>query len=902
MLTIKPQSLSCSSRPVLGPGGRVELVVTVMASFEMQGSTAMLCSEQLFWKSLVAALPSKAVPDLGFFKPRAEWLAFGDVYPAQIGATSALANVSLIREGQLLIGKSLCVTGARTWLKRAGVAWPSDPQSINGPVKLDWSKSFGGHGHGLNPSGCGLYVETWVGQPLPQIEYPNQLVASPSDRPTAAGYGPVPLDAPDRFKPFGTYDARWKKEDFPALAGDTSPEQLMVASTDQRLDGWFKPGDVFRVEGMCPNGQSRQWVLPDWQPRCFIRRTPQGPALIPLVMHADTVMLLPQAGLLGLMWRGSFPITESDAHDVNLLFAALEDCSNPRPLSHYEDQLAIRSGTSQDAALACLDESPLLPEGQRASILPTIPKAAKAKMSQALQSAVDAREKAESSVTSAGGVAAAKPDATVDEATQIAADMVAVLSADNPDQVKLAGLVKRARALGLKGREESIKKIEAMVAKQGVDLKPMVDQKMKDMLAGPPIRRAPALQLAIEQSVKQGAINMPEAAKMREGLTAALIAATERYRRSAHWMDQPSALADPKEMGRHIADYLRANPARPIPAGSDWVGVDLSGQHLDGANLKDAFLDGASFSGASLVGANLSGATMARADLRDADLRDANLTGANLGRADLTGARLDRAILTRAILDQALLDGACLKNANLTEATLISVKLGSVDLTGANMNGCKMLGIKVGSEIDPAKLLSGKPPKLEAILSPIDCSALKANSVSFHKAALLGCTGVGAQFLKADFLNATLAHCDLKASNFSEANFKSTNVVLNSSFAGSNFQNAQIKASFFRQVDLHACDMRGADLRKSYFGLANMSQVDATGVRASSARFERTDLSEATFASAQLTGALLMGAKLNGASFDAANLTHADFSKVMVNAQTSFHKVIMERTKLDLKK
>jgi uncharacterized protein YjbI with pentapeptide repeats len=96
--------------------------------------------------------------------------------------------------------------------------------------------------------------------------------------------------------------------------------------------------------------------------------------------------------------------------------------------------------------------------------------------------------------------------------------------------------------------------------------------------------------------------------------------------------------------------------------------------------------------------------------------------------------------------------------------------------------------------------------------------------------------------------------------------------------------------------------MRGADLRKSYFGLANMSQVDATGVRASSARFERTDLSEATFASAQLTGALLMGAKLNGASFDAANLTHADFSKVMVNAQTSFHKVIMERTKLDLKK
>ena len=89
MLTVKPQSLSCLSRPVPGPGGSTTLVVTVMAGFDMQGVQPRLCSDQTLWKELAGVLPAKTAPDLGFAKPRAEWLAFGRVYPAALNAVSA---------------------------------------------------------------------------------------------------------------------------------------------------------------------------------------------------------------------------------------------------------------------------------------------------------------------------------------------------------------------------------------------------------------------------------------------------------------------------------------------------------------------------------------------------------------------------------------------------------------------------------------------------------------------------------------------------------------------------------------------------------------------------------------------------------------------------------------------
>lgn len=900
MLTVKPQSLSCLSRPVPGPGGSTTLVVTVMAGFDMQGVQPRLCSDQTLWKELAGVLPAKTAPDLGFAKPRAEWLAFGRVYPATLNAVSAQARVLVQRQQQTLFDKRLHVSGARRWLSRAGFAWPSEPEPLAGPVRLDWASAYGGAGHGLNPAGQGRYRDHWVGQPLPQIEYADALVGSPDDAPNPAGFGPIPLDAPGRFKPFGTYDAQWKKDDYPALPKDSSPDALMVASRDQQFEGLFLPGDMFTCEGMTADGQGRRWVLPDWQARCFIRRSIDGNELQPVAMRLDTVFMIPHAGVLGLMWRGQIAIAETDAHDVKLLYAALEDASYPKPLTHYVDHLALLSGSQQDAALVMLDESPLLPAGQYGSILPAIPPAAKARMLDA-QRAVQAAKSQAKQEASRGFEQVATPEPSMssgDEATQIAEQLVAELGATNPDSKKLALLVKRARELGLEARQASIKKIEDMSAAHGVDIKAKAAEKLKDLTAGPPSRRTPALRKAIQEGLRQGAIDETRASRLEENLQKTVAAAEMRYRQSAHWMPEPAALADPKQMGEKIAALARQGALAHLAPGSDWVGADLSGQHLDGVDFSFAFLDGANFAGASLIGAKLSRATLARANFTDANLTGADLSGANLGRANLSGARLDHAVLSRAVLDYALLDGASFRHAQLPQATLIGVNIGVADFSEANLNECKLLGLKLDSEKDPAALLKGPVPDLAAILDPIDLSGMNATGATFHKAALLGCKAEAAKFSRADFLNATLAHCTLPRSDFTQANFSSTSIVLGSSLARSNFQQANMQACFLREVDLQSSDFRGANLAKSYFGLAAMTNVNAVGVKAAGARFERTDLRQATFASAQLTGALFMGAQLAGVSFEDARLTLADFTKAECDGQTSFFNAKTNQAKM----
>lgn len=906
MLTIKPQSLSCLSRPVPGPGGTTTLVVTVMVGFEMNGVQQTLCSDQKLWKALASVLPSKTAPDLGFTKPRAEWLAFGRIYPEGSQDRVAQARVLIRRANKVLFDKKLQATGERRWLSRAGIAWPSEAAVIKTPVPLDWTKTYGGPGHGLNPSGVGRYAGSWVGQAIPQIEYANNLISSPDDTPAPAGFGPVPLDAPARFKPFGTYDAKWRREDYPALPSDSPTDALMVGPRDQQMDGVFLPGDEFTCEGMADGAQARRWVLPSWQPRCFIRRASDGGALVPLEMHADTVLLIPHVGIAGLMWRASIAITESDAHDVKLLFAALESIDAPRPISHYLAQLEVRSGVQQDAAMAMLDESPLLPQGQSGSLLPDIPPAAKARMKaaqdkaqgQRAQAVQDASQNRDPQAAKADADASAASAAQANESVDISEQLVKELSADSPDPKKIAVLVKRARELGVEARKASIEKIAAMTAEHGVDIKAQAAKKLKDLTAGPPTRRALATQQSIEEGFKQGALDRLQADRLQRGLSKTLLAAQERYRKSAHWMPEAGPLAEPQELGRQILELARSGRITQHAAGSDWVGADLSNQQLDGINLSGAFLDGANFAGASLVGANLSQATLSRANFAGANLSGANLSGANLGRAFFGDAILDEAVLTRAVLDQANLNGARLVRANLQYATLIGINIGQADFTQANMNECKILGLDIGEEKDPSALLKQPPTDLAAMIRPINLSGMCATGVSFHKAAILGCEAEGAQFSKADFLNATLAHCDLQGSDFSEANFSSTSVVLNSSLAGSRFNNATLQASFLREVDLSKSDMRGADLGKSYFGLANMTDVNAIGVKAASARFERTNLKDATFASAELTGALFMGAQLSGTSFDDAKLTLSDFSKAQCDAGTSFRDAITGQAKM----
>jgi hypothetical protein len=143
---------------------------------------------------------------------------------------------------------------------------------------------------------------------------------------------------------------------------------------------------------MHPNISLVEWVLPSWKTRTYITFKKNSNQLITVPMKLDTLWLIPHVGLLGMMWRGYFPIQETDAFDVDLLFGALEDIETPRSEGDYQLQIDIRSGKStQTTSLMMLDDSALLPKGQNGLILPKIPQNAKDRIKKAMQEAKAAR-------------------------------------------------------------------------------------------------------------------------------------------------------------------------------------------------------------------------------------------------------------------------------------------------------------------------------------------------------------------------------------------------------------------------------------------------------------------------------------------------------------------------------
>ena len=100
------------------------------------------------------------------------------------------------------VSRRLRVFGNRRWM-REGDEWVISRPEPFARMPLVWELAFGGHvpaGAGgvpeveaRNPVGRGLVGADEgdiAGRPLPNIEDPEQLIASPADRPAPAGAGP----------------------------------------------------------------------------------------------------------------------------------------------------------------------------------------------------------------------------------------------------------------------------------------------------------------------------------------------------------------------------------------------------------------------------------------------------------------------------------------------------------------------------------------------------------------------------------------------------------------------------------------------------------------------------------------------------------------------------------------
>lgn len=329
--------------------GRQWLSAAVLLYFDLT-DPQNLRKEQELWQEVPPLLGEVPLLDQGWPKPKGEFLLAGTCHaPRGHSITGGLVNV---RVGT--VSKELAVFGERRWERdTAGLRTISGPRPFS-EMPLAWSRAFGGEGFAENPSGKGFAEVTGKDGkpflPLPEIEEPSSLIASPGDRPPPAGFGLVPAHLPRRAKLSGTYDKRWLRERWPGFPDDLDPEFFLAAPPGQQLEGFFTGDETIEIRNMhpdvpvitsgLPKRRMRLFFLRRADPasRSYFRRDLLDGEFSETRLNAETLWLFPDILRGVLLYRAVTPCIDDEYSDLAWAHVADEEPgSEPLPLEHYRD-------------------------------------------------------------------------------------------------------------------------------------------------------------------------------------------------------------------------------------------------------------------------------------------------------------------------------------------------------------------------------------------------------------------------------------------------------------------------------------------------------------------------------------------------------------------------------------
>jgi len=269
--------------------------------------------------------------ELAPFKPQADVLLSGSCHAP--GGRAVPALVAGFSVGA--VQKRIAVFGERTWRKGFFSAGASDPQPFT-VMPLTWSRAYGGPAWRDNPAGCGRDSEH-----LPNLEWPDRLLAKPKSPQPPAGVGPLNALWYTRSRLLGTFPADWLKRHAPAYPADFDWSYFNAAPADQRVAGYLRGDEACSFVHLHPSAAEWSTHLPKLAMRIAVeddakddakdhakndaaggRRRVQ--ALTLDTVHADT-----GRGTLTLLWRGWLPVRGRDLACVRRLLVAVELLNTP---------------------------------------------------------------------------------------------------------------------------------------------------------------------------------------------------------------------------------------------------------------------------------------------------------------------------------------------------------------------------------------------------------------------------------------------------------------------------------------------------------------------------------------------------------------------------------------------
>lgn len=902
MRIYKPLRVSVLTR-VYELGTKPFLVVTGMLYFPLDRPDVLL-GEQSLWTTIGPELghgndapgadveAAQAVLDEALPKARAEVIVRGYAYPAggpNVGCTARLVVHSSAAgpDEAPLVDKSLRVAGDRRW-EFLGMTQPEPFERM----PLRWNRAFGGPGFATNPAGRGIasaaLPDGKLAIQLPNVEHPDRLVQSKSDRPAPAGFGPLDPSWAPRVGRMGTLDLVWRERDYPGMPVDHDLHAFQTAQEDQWVEGYLQGGERIVCEHMHPTIARLETTIPRFKTRMLLHPKGEDGAPAPLTAlrdlstRIDTVILFPHLGRGVVVHRGIAEIQEDDAYDIENLMVAIEAQDAPRSIDHYRDRFAARVDKRRGAFVS-LREADLEPK------LPAYPEDGDAGATDAMAAGSDLARMLKRDRLLEKNMARGAALKHAELVAEIRAAGLEPSDFDLPEQSPVAALgedpsdededpieaERRDAAEQAEEREaderrkEAEDKARALCEANGMDY----DEMMRSGEGGgPPTYTADGelerLREAVADAERNGVPLIGLARRMNDPAAYEEMKQQERrlkdaYRSGAHVMAPARRPAE--EDARSLRERVLVAAATGEPGifqDVDLTGADLGGADLRGFDLSGAFLERADLSGADLTGANLAGAVLTRANLRSATLTGANLSRANLGEAELEDAILDGATIEATILFRARLDRTRFAGARLSNVDAWEAKGEGTDLSGATLEkvtfiqvtfaGLKATGARVSEVIF-----------LDSTLDRADFSEATGDGLSFVKSR-----GAETRFVRA------------KVDHF--------RMVGDAAFAGADFTGAVITSACLRGTNLEGATFLGADVSRSDLG-----EIRATGATFRCADLTetvlmRSDLRDADLSDANLLDAVLQKAKLAGAKVERANAFQADFAGSRGDDRTSF--------------